>query len=254
RRDDSLVLAGLANGKIALYPVSEILQEPDTDPIELKLGESYEPLRCIVRNIGDRKLIASCGTKIIVMDTREGVAVDKIINIEENSGPASQPILTMACGRHLFLSRRNQTVVQAWDIQRDRRKAFMDISQQFKLLAKNSRITAMVLNGCVLWVGTGGGHLVMIDVVTWSPLTVTHRHTASIRCLLAVRLAGSGKYGPPNTSLILSGGLGFRSRPDADVDKESQYGCIAVWEADMPQVMNTLKDQAIKRQHLLDKQ
>ena len=47
------------------------------------------------------------------------------------SGPASQPILTMACGRHLFLSRRNMTVVQAWDIQRDHLKAFMDISEQF---------------------------------------------------------------------------------------------------------------------------
>ena len=47
------------------------------------------------------------------------------------SGPASQPILTMACGRHVFLSRRNMTVVQAWDIQRDHLKAFMDISEQF---------------------------------------------------------------------------------------------------------------------------
>ena len=54
------------------------------DPIELKLGESYEPLCCIQHNIGDRKLVASCGTKIIIMDTREGVAVDKMINIEES--------------------------------------------------------------------------------------------------------------------------------------------------------------------------
>ena len=48
------------------------------------------------------------------------------------SGPASQPILTMACGRHVYLSRRNMTVVQAWDIQRDHLKAVMDISEQFR--------------------------------------------------------------------------------------------------------------------------
>ena len=59
-------------------------QEPNMNPIELKLGESYEPLCCILRNSSDRKLIASCGTKIIVMDTREGVAVDKMINTDEN--------------------------------------------------------------------------------------------------------------------------------------------------------------------------
>ena len=54
------------------------------NPIELKLGESYEPLCCILRSSIDRKLLASCGTKIIVMDTREGVALDKMINTDEN--------------------------------------------------------------------------------------------------------------------------------------------------------------------------
>ncbi|XP_076447984.1 leucine-rich repeat serine/threonine-protein kinase 2-like [Babylonia areolata] len=253
RRDDSLVLAGLANGSVALYPVSEILQEPNMDPIGLKLGESYEPLCCILSNVGDRKLIASCGTKIVVMDTREGVAVEKIINTDENSGPASQPILTMACGRHVFLSRRNMTVVQAWDLQRDRLKACMDIGTQFNLSKKDSRITAMVLHELrTLWVGTGGGQLAMIDVATWSPLTITHRHTASVRCLMPVRLTGAGKYATSSTSVILSGGLGFRTRPDAEMDRENQYGCIAVWEADYPQVMKTLKDQSAKRQQLLE--
>ncbi|XP_070193267.1 leucine-rich repeat serine/threonine-protein kinase 2-like isoform X2 [Littorina saxatilis] len=251
RCDDSLVLAGLANGKIALYPVSEILQEPNMDPIELKLGESYEPLCCILRNNTDRKLLASCGTKIIVMDTREGVAVDKIINTDENSGPASQPILTMACGRHVFLSRRNMTVVQAWDIQRDHLKANMDISEHFGLRRKDARITAMVLHEHrTLWVGTGGGQVAMIDVVTWTPLTVTHRHTASVRCMLSVKLTGSGKYG---ASVILSGGLGFRARPDAEIDRDNQYGCIAVWEADYPQVTKTLRDLNAKRQQLLQR-
>jgi hypothetical protein len=48
------------------------------------LGESYEPLRCILRSQLDRKLLASCGTKIIVIETREGVAVEKIINTVDN--------------------------------------------------------------------------------------------------------------------------------------------------------------------------
>ena len=59
-------------------------KEPDTDPMELKLGESYEPLCCILRSSIDKKLLASCGTKIIVMNTREGVALEKMIKTDED--------------------------------------------------------------------------------------------------------------------------------------------------------------------------
>ena len=60
-----------------------------------------------------------------------------------------------------------------------------------RLPKKDSRITAMVLHELrTLWVGTGGGQVAMIDVITWTPLTITHRHTASVRCLLSVKLTG----------------------------------------------------------------
>ncbi|XP_025107353.1 leucine-rich repeat serine/threonine-protein kinase 2-like isoform X2 [Pomacea canaliculata] len=254
RNDDSLVLAGLANGKIALYPLSEILQSPQMNPIEIRLGESYEPICCILHNIVDRRLVVSCGTRIIVMDSREGVAVEKMITTDDNSGPASKPILTMACGRLLYLSRRNMTEVEAWDLQRERRKMIMDLSDVFKLQKKESRITSMALHeNKVLWVGTGGGHVAMIDTTAWTALTITDRHTASIRSLLSVRLTGPGKYGSSSTSIILSGGLGFKTGPDVELERENQYGCVAVWEADYPQVLKTLADNSNKRRQLLEK-
>ena len=50
------------------------------DPIEMKLGESHEPIRCIMKSHFDRKLIASCGTKVVVMETKTGVAVENMFN------------------------------------------------------------------------------------------------------------------------------------------------------------------------------
>ena len=50
------------------------------DPIEMKLGESYEPIRCIIRSPFDRKLVASCGTKVVIMETKMGVAVENMFN------------------------------------------------------------------------------------------------------------------------------------------------------------------------------
>ncbi|GFO07401.1 leucine-rich repeat serine/threonine-protein kinase 2, partial [Plakobranchus ocellatus] len=252
RSDDPLVLAGLANGKMALYPTSELLQGPDMDPIEMKLGESFEPVRCILRSSLDRKLIASCGTKVVVMETRTGVAVENVFDTVENSGPASPPINSMACGRQLFLAHRNSVLLQSWDTSRGRHKYTLNISTSFHLSRKDGRITSMVLHDAkTLWVGTGGGQIVLVDVNNWSPITLTHRHTASIRCLLAVKLRGTVKYGPStSTSVILSGGLGFRKRSECDTDRENQYGCIGVWDADFPQMVKQMSDWAKKRKDL----
>ncbi|KAK3762803.1 hypothetical protein RRG08_040498 [Elysia crispata] len=252
RGDDPLILAGLANGKMALYPLSEILQEPDMDPIEMKLGETFEPVRCILRSPIDRKLIASCGTKFVVMETRKGVAVENVFDTVENSGPASPPINSMACGRQLFLAHRNSVLLQSWDTARGRHKYTLNISSSFRLSRKDGRITSMVLHDSkTLWVGTGGGQIVLVDVNNWTPIIRTHRHTASIRCLLAVKLRGTVKYGPSSsTSVILSGGLGFRKRSESDTDRENQYGCLGVWDADFPQMVKQMSDWAKKRKDL----
>ncbi|XP_035828110.1 leucine-rich repeat serine/threonine-protein kinase 2 isoform X2 [Aplysia californica] len=253
RGDDPLVLTGLANGKMALYPLSEILQGPDMDPIEMKLGESYEPVRCIMRSSVDRKLIASCGTKVIVMETKIGVAVETMFNTLKNSTPASAPITSMACGRLLYLAHRNSTEIQAWDTTRGRLKNTLNVSISFDLSRKDGRITSMVLHDTkTLWLGTGGGQIVLVDINNWTPIICTHRHTASVRCLLAVKLRGLVKYGPnPSTSVILSGGLGFKTRSENDVDKDNQYGCIGVWDADFPQTIKQFSDWSKKRKELI---
>lgn len=64
-------------------------QEPNMDPIELKLGESYEPLRRIMCSSWEKKIVASCGTKIILIDTSKGVAVEKIVTTDENRWDAT---------------------------------------------------------------------------------------------------------------------------------------------------------------------
>ncbi|XP_059152219.1 leucine-rich repeat serine/threonine-protein kinase 2-like [Physella acuta] len=252
RTDDPLVLAGLANGKMALYPLSELLQEPDMDPIEMKLGESYEPVKCILYSSTEHKLIASCGTKFVVMEIKIGVAVVNIYNTVEVSNFLSKPISSMASGRQLYLAHRNSSVVEAWDVSKGKRKNSLDVSISFNLTSKEGRITAMVLNELkTLWVGTGGGQIILIDVNNWIPVISFHRHTASIRCLHAVKIKNSSKYGAnSSTTVILSGGLGFKTRSESTMDKDSHYGCIGVWDANFPQIAKQFSDCAKKRKEL----
>ncbi|XP_055882524.1 leucine-rich repeat serine/threonine-protein kinase 2-like isoform X3 [Biomphalaria glabrata] len=252
RGDEPLVLAGLANGKMALYTISEILQEPIMDPIEINLGESYEPVRCIIRCSLDRKVIASCGAKIIVLETKRGVAVENIFNTLEKNDAEFNPVTSMACGRLLYVAHRSSTHIQAWDVLHGRLKSVLDISKVFNLSTKDSRVTSMVLHDKILWVGSGGGQIALIDTVNWTPVICTHRHTASVRCLLTVKIKGLTQFSSTSTTknVILSGGLGFQNRSDSDSYKDNQYGCILVWDSDFPQTVKQFFDWSKKRKDL----
>ncbi|KAH9504825.1 hypothetical protein Btru_062039 [Bulinus truncatus] len=251
RGDEPLILAGLANGKLALYTISEILHDPVMDPIEINLGESHEPVRCILRSNLERKLLASCGSKIIVLETKRGVAVENIFNTIENRSDCWNPITSMAFGRHLYVAHRNATHVQAWDVVHARLKNSMDIIKTFELSKKDCQITALVLHDKILWLGTRGGQILLIDTANWTPIISSHRHTTSVRCLLPVKIKGSSKLGGSTSmNVILSGGLGFQNSSNNDSHKENQYGCIGVWDTDFHQTVKQFSDWSIKRKEL----
>ncbi|XP_046571062.1 leucine-rich repeat serine/threonine-protein kinase 2-like [Haliotis rubra] len=246
RRGDNLVLAGLANGGIKFCPVSEILEEPDSTLLGMNLGKSHEPVRCLVQV--DKRIIASCGTKVVIfISSRNGLGIEKDFDTVKSSGKVRSPICTMAVGRHIFLSRRRSAMLEVWDQNKERQRGCCNIADTFRISTDEARITSILYlqDSRALWVGTGGGHVVVVDAVSLAPIMQTARHTASIRSLMAIK---SIAYQP--CSVVLSGGLGFRHRPEAEVKKDGQYGCIAVWDAEFPQIVRLFEDDRKKRQEL----
>lgn len=75
----------------------------------------------------------------------------------------------------------------------------------------------------VLWIGTGGGHIGLIDVKTQSLIVLTQKYTTPVRSLLTVNIKGS--------PVVVSGGLGFQDKPQFQQHNDEDYGCIAVWDA-----------------------
>ncbi|XP_071082435.1 leucine-rich repeat serine/threonine-protein kinase 2-like [Haliotis cracherodii] len=246
RGEDNLVLAGLANGGIKFCPVSEIIEEPDTTLLGMNLGKSHEPVRCLVQV--DKRIIASCGTKIVIfISSRNGLGIEKDFDTVKTSGKVRSPICTMAVGRNIYLSRRRSEVLEVWDHNKERQKGSCSIAETFRIPTDEARITSILYlrDSRALWVGTGGGHVVVVDAVSQAPIMQTARHTASIRSLMAIKAPAFLPF-----CVVLSGGLGFRHRPEAEVKKDGQYGCIAVWDAEFPQIVRQFEEDRKKRQEL----
>ncbi|XP_041348341.1 leucine-rich repeat serine/threonine-protein kinase 2-like isoform X2 [Gigantopelta aegis] len=82
RQDDPMVLGGLANGVLVFYPLSELLQKPVHYPLCLNLGSKHEPIRCMVQM--KNKVLASCGTRIFILNTKHGLAIENICDTVDN--------------------------------------------------------------------------------------------------------------------------------------------------------------------------
>ena len=94
----------------------------------------------------------------------------------------------------------------------------------------------MYLREDALWVGCGGGHIVMIDSQMPSSnhslkvLAIVSRHISTVRCII-------GAYGIENgkeISLVLTGGIGFKERTQSAEQEQSSSGYLLFWEAALP--------------------
>lgn len=253
---DDLIIVGLANGMIAVFPVSEILNEPNSTPMCLSPGKKHESIRCM--EVRKRRLYASCGSKVVVISTRRSIFIEKTFDTcLEKPNRSSRAIYTMAVGgNRLYLSHKGSSVIQMWeviDVKKHKNKRneiqeklrdSIDVAALFNLPPVSGRVTSMILQNDVLWVGTGSGSIALVDLNTKQPITITNRYTSAVRSLMYI------SYQEPSYKAVLSGGIGFRDNPNAHVNKEDECGCVAVWEADFAEQTKKLKDYTKSRQNL----
>ncbi|XP_069115691.1 leucine-rich repeat serine/threonine-protein kinase 2-like isoform X2 [Argopecten irradians] len=236
---DDLVFAGLANGLIAVFPVSDIIAEKNSDPMCLRLGDSHEPVRCMEVQPHKRLLYASCGQRVAVFSTRQGISMEMIFDTLTPSKAPRPPVYTMALGTSLLLSHKGRPDIQMWEVGRVRgpgstpkiRHTF-NIASMFDLSENKGRVTSLTLvpdNG-MAWVGTGGGHIALIDLKSMTGVAITCRYASAVRSLVYVRPKGDFKW-----SAVLSGGLGFKDRLEGQEDKDKEYSCLTVWDPNYDQ-------------------
>ncbi|XP_064633559.1 leucine-rich repeat serine/threonine-protein kinase 2-like isoform X2 [Lineus longissimus] len=216
-----IVLAGLSNGMLTIYDTSMLQMNPNCDCEVLRLGADTDPIKCMAVRHG--KLYVSCGNTIFVLNMESlPLVVEYSWFTEEDSISYSTAISNMVIGKDLYISKRNASIIEMWNIDRkklngkidvteavmdlikkeeerekEKRKSFYNWTQSDADLTEERRINAckitslMLQNRNTLWVGTRGGFIVLVDPISSSILHVTHRHERAVRAIVCVKPTSS---------------------------------------------------------------
>ncbi|XP_029643298.1 leucine-rich repeat serine/threonine-protein kinase 2 isoform X2 [Octopus sinensis] len=263
------ILAGTANGYVAVFKLDSLIEEGNNSPVYLHSFGLNEPVLCIQQH-GD-SIYASCGTSVYKLHFSSSVFDSEIYDredcfcftarkmkrkydgsclsiIDENTQIINK---MMFHDKLMYITHRSSSTVEMWDISKDCLRNCVNIIHFLDTETNMSRITATCLHAAtkILWIGTGGGHLVLLDCYRLQPLITLHRHIGPIRSLLSLSDKGNSS-GTGSSSQIICGSYGFR--PQLGLNRKDLFGCISFWDADFPNHLPNFVENLKKRAELVE--
>ncbi|XP_069485312.1 leucine-rich repeat serine/threonine-protein kinase 2 [Ambystoma mexicanum] len=252
-------LVGTADGKIALFD-GMALKCKDAAPLNmLTLGDVSTPVvgLCESTYSSDKNTIwGGCGTMIISLsydflfhkriDTQTNPLFPRAFSADAN-------IICMAVNKYIYLAKKNSHIVEVWDKKTEKpcdlidcahflRDAGMKTKEAKQEVAHSARVKSLYLQrNTALWIGTGGGHMLLVDFSTSCPIRIITGFCDSIRTMVLTQL---GKGSTKNVVLV----LGCRFTPRKEVQS-----FLSVWDANLPHEVHNLKKHNEMRQELADK-
>ncbi|XP_044136143.1 leucine-rich repeat serine/threonine-protein kinase 2 isoform X1 [Bufo gargarizans] len=253
------LLVGTANGHIAIFEAATI-KCTNVSPMKmLRVGDISTPVMCLCESTYSSEKTAVwgvCGTQILSLSN--DFAVQKTIETKNaipfSHGSASDSNITsVAVDKYIYVAKKYSPHVEIWDKKTEKLCETLDcarflkeeIAKQRKIKkedAYTARVKALFLQkNTALWVGTGGGHILLIDLSTRRPIRIISSFCDSIRCMVPSQLEkGSVK----NVVLV----LGCRCTPQKDIQS-----FLSVWDMNLPHEVQNLKKHNEIRQELAEK-
>uniref|UniRef100_A0AAZ3RPD9 non-specific serine/threonine protein kinase n=1 Tax=Oncorhynchus tshawytscha TaxID=74940 RepID=A0AAZ3RPD9_ONCTS len=200
RQRKNYLLVGTANGILTVYEDSA-LQVENGQPVKtLHIGNVNTPVMCLGQSGHslDRTTVwAGCGTRILSFTADYGVC--KTIDTKPNSLFRCEPCVSrMVVEKHVYLSKAGGQSVEVWNKKSERMIDSIDCA---KLLRKahsefefgadtptwaNIKSLLVQQTTTTLWIGTRGGHLLLVELANLQLLQVISPHCQSIRSMASV--------------------------------------------------------------------
>uniref|UniRef100_A0A4W3IZP8 non-specific serine/threonine protein kinase n=1 Tax=Callorhinchus milii TaxID=7868 RepID=A0A4W3IZP8_CALMI len=236
-KEENFLLVGTADGKLAVFKDTTVKYQDGAPLKVIDIGDVSTPLVClnISQNSGQSVIWAGCGTKIISFTN--DFTVQKMIDTKTNQKYHSDGnIITMAIDKYIYLAKKNSHVVELWDKKTDLINFYLNDKN---LDTYSARVKALYLQkNTALWIGTGGGHIILLDLSTQQPIRVIPKLCDSIRCMVAAQI-----------------GKNLRVRNMADINKwQSELQAhLFVWDINLPYDIQNLKKHTDMRREITEK-
>ncbi|XP_029378553.1 leucine-rich repeat serine/threonine-protein kinase 2 isoform X2 [Echeneis naucrates] len=258
------LLVGTADGILTVYEDS-VLKDNGRPVKTITVGNVSTPVMCLgqsVHLLDSRSVWAGCGTRILSftadydvcrsIDTRPG-----LIFQQQQSMAGESCVSRMVVDKYIYLSKVGTPTVEVWDKRSERMVDCVDCAQ---IIRRNSGLrgrlgseatppwarvkSLLVQTAAALWIGTRGGHLLLLELSKHQTLQVIGPRCDSMRCIAPALI------GTPNLkNAVLS--LGRRLPQDKrQFDEES---VLMVWNSTMPMEVKDLNRHCEKREQIAAK-
>ncbi|XP_063119437.1 leucine-rich repeat serine/threonine-protein kinase 2 isoform X1 [Rattus norvegicus] len=263
-KQSHFLLVGTADGNLMIFEDKTIKCKGAAPLKTLHIGDVSTPLMCLSEsmNSSERHITwGGCGTKIFSFSN--DFTIQKLIETRTNqlfsySAFSDSNIIAVAVDTALYIAKKNSPVVEVWDKKTEKlcelidcvhflKEVMVKINKDSKhKLSYSGRVKALCLQkNTALWIGTGGGHILLLDLSTRRVIRTIHNFCDSVRAMATAQL-GNLK----NVMLVL--GYKRKSTEGTQEQKEIQ-SCLSIWDLNLPHEVQNLEKHIEVRTELADK-
>ncbi|XP_026533023.1 leucine-rich repeat serine/threonine-protein kinase 2 [Notechis scutatus] len=260
----NVFLVGTANGQLAIFEDRAVKGQCATPLKTVLVGSDSTPLMCLSESnySSDKSTIwGGCGSKILSLSS--DLATHKLIETKTSQllchkDYCNANIISIAVDKFIYLAKKDSYFVEIWDRKTEKLCELIDCVHLLKAgvpklsmeskqkLAYPGRVKSICLQkNTALWIGTGGGHLLLLDLSTRLPIWIIQGFCRSVRFMMTTQL-GTLK----NVVLV----LGY-SHEEENKDRHIKGipSSVSVWDVNLSHEVQNLKKHIVMREALAEK-
>uniref|UniRef100_A0A2K5F0K2 Leucine-rich repeat serine/threonine-protein kinase 2 n=1 Tax=Aotus nancymaae TaxID=37293 RepID=A0A2K5F0K2_AOTNA len=249
-KQKNFLLVGTADGNIAIFEDKTVKLKGAAPLKILNIGNVSTPLMCL-----------RCGTKIfsfLIFLIHSEYIETRTNQLFSYAAFSDSNIIAVVVDTALYVAKKNSPVVEVWDKKTEKlcelidcvhflRELMVKVNKESKhKMSYSGRVKTLCLQkNTALWIGTGGGHILLLDLSTRRVIRIIYNFCDSVRVMMTAQL-GSLK----NVMLVL--GYNWKSTEGTQHQKETQ-SCLTVWDINLPHEVQNLEKHIEMRKELAEK-
>ncbi|XP_078091527.1 leucine-rich repeat serine/threonine-protein kinase 2 isoform X2 [Mustelus asterias] len=252
--EENFLLVGTADGKLAIFKDTTVKYQAGAPLKVVDIGDISTPLVCFSISSTSEQVVywASCGTKIISLSsdfTVQKVIDTKTRSLKQQKYYSDGNIITMVIEKYIYLAKKDSHIVELWDKKSYKMSVSVDCASILKIDTYSARVKALHLQKATcLWIGTGGGDVILLDLSTHQPILVMDKFCHSIRSMVTAQI----EKGHLRTDMLILGNF----YKDYDKNSKQQSGLqsqLFVWDMNLPDEIQNLKKHTDMRREIIEK-
>ncbi|XP_034883797.1 leucine-rich repeat serine/threonine-protein kinase 2 [Mirounga leonina] len=270
-KQKNFLLVGTADGNLAIFEDKTVKCKGAAPLKILNIGNVSTPLMCLSESMNSTEkniMWGGCGTKLFSFS--DDFTIQKLIETKTNqlfsyAAFSDSNIIAVVVDTALYVAKKNSPFVEVRDKKTEKLFELIDCVHFLKeemvkvnaeskhKLSYSGRVKTLCLQkNTALWIGTGGGHILLLDLSTRRIIRIIHNFCDSVRVMMTAQLEDSYFFKGSLKNVMLVLGYIRKSTESTQYQKEIQ-SCLSVWDINLPHEVQNLEKHIEVRKELAEK-